>query len=347
MSAPDPVPHNAARKYQTTDAPAWSFPQAEAGAAPARASAPRSNTIGWGLAVVAVIALVATVVWLGLATSKLPTATVEQRQAQEAVQTPPEEHAPVPAEGAEGAVANQVLVPEFARWAPGTKIQTTDHYPQAGESFTAQSCTVAFSFSDREGREFAVTAGHCGREGDLVWPTNATLATDYLQEAGRVIYSGLYSEGSEGIDVGIIQITDPDRFMEVVGDPIPTGVAAVIPPIEHVCKTGATTGYTCGPFVATQRVQIVNTSHDAERPTFGDIAAVCAARGDSGGPVFTQVGGRAAIIGVVSGTEAGRSDEPCWEGMEHPRHMSYSNVEQVMSVVNLVVPDAAWLTQTW
>ena len=114
-----------------------------------------------------------------------------------------------------------------------------------------------------------------------------------------------------------------------------------------MCKTGGTTGYTCGHFVETQRVQIVDTDVDDERPTFGDIAAVCAASGDSGGPVFTEVNGRAVVIGVVSGTEAGRAGEECWEGMENPKMMSYSNVEQLMSVVTKVVPEPAFITQTW
>jgi len=332
-------------------APAHAAPHdTPAHAAHAAHAAPR-NSAGWTFAVIAVALLVAAVVFVGLQTSKIPTGTVEDRQAREEVQTPPEELAPA-ADGESGEgqpfeLINQILVPEFAVWAPGTKIQSTDHYPQAGVTFTAQSCTVAFSFSDAHGRNFAVTAGHCGKEGDLVFPTNAVYATDYAQEAGRFIYSDLYSPGSEGVDVGIIEITDPNRYMEVVGDPIPTGIGEQLPPIEQVCKTGGTTGYTCGYFVETQRVQIVDTDVDDERPTFGDIAAVCAASGDSGGPVFTQVNGRAVVIGVVSGTEAGRTGEECWEGMENPKMMSYSNVEQLMSVVTKVVPEPAFTTQTW
>ena len=63
--------------------------------------------------------------------------------------------------------------------------------------------------------------------------------------------------------------------------------------------------------------------------------------------MFTHVNGRAVIIGIVSGTEAGRSGEDCWEGMENPKLMSYSNVEQMMTVIDQVVPDAQWETQRW
>jgi len=299
----------------------------------------------WTAALVVALTTVGLIVWGGLAVSRVSPVPPQERQAREAVQTPPGgavSPAPVPGAG------NVVRVPEFAVWAPGTLIQTTDHYPQPGESFTAQSCTVAFSFSDAQGRNFAVTAGHCGREGDLVWPTNATTAADYSREAGRFIYSGLYSPGAQNIDVGVIEITDTDRYMEIVGAPIETGVAVdVAAPLDTVCKTGGTTGYTCGTFEEAGRVQIITTDTDEERETLGDIAAVCAAKGDSGGPVFRDIDGRATIIGVVSGTEAGRSGEECFEGMPNPRLMSYTNDEQMMRVLDAVVPDSRWVTQEW
>ena len=94
-------------------------------------------------------------------------------------------------------------------------------------------------------------------------------------------------------------------------------------------------------------MQIVNLDDDAEAQTHGDIASVCAASGDSGGPVFTEINGRATVIGVVSGTEAGRAGEECFEGMEDPLLMSYSNINQVMAVINHVVPDADLVPQRW
>ncbi|MCT2337994.1 S1 family peptidase [Corynebacterium sp. p3-SID1056] len=329
---------NEARKYQPAHGEQWTFPT------PVREPARGRNAAwaSWALCVIAAVLLVATVVWMGLQTPQAPAPSNAERDARESVQTPREQDA--------AASDNDIRVPAFALWAPGTRIQSTDHKPAPGESFTAQSCTSALSFTDTAGQHYAVTAGHCGRVGDLVWPTNATHAYDYAREVGHFIYSGLYSgDGSkaDGVDIGIIQITDPERYMEVIGEPIPTGIAEHIPPVERVCKTGATTGYTCGEFVDTQRVQIVNAGADEDRETFGDIASVCAAAGDSGGPVFTEVNGRAVIIGVVSGTEAGRSEEECWEGMDNPKLMSYSNVEQLMTVINHVVPDAVWQHQTW
>lgn len=356
-NTPQP-PHAPAevRKYQPEQGQMWVYPESTA-AHPAVAPVPARGGLrlgGWITIIIATLCLVAMVVWLGLNASQVPTGTVEQREALEQVQTPADGR-PADAPGDPGsdgapAAANNVLAPAFSPWAPGTKIQSTDHRPAPGEQFTAQSCTAAFTFSGADGRAYAVTAGHCGKEGDFVWPTNASTAIDYAQEVGHFIFSGLYSQGppeTNGVDVGIIEITDTDRFMEVIGAPIPTGVADDIGPVERVCKTGGTTGYTCGQFEDTQRVQIVNLNTDEEQETFGDIASVCAASGDSGGPVFTEVNGRATIIGVVSGTEAGRSGEECWEGMEHPKLMSYSNVEQIMAVIRHTVPDAQWVPQNW
>ncbi|WP_257964831.1 S1 family peptidase [Corynebacterium coyleae] len=343
---------NLAWRYQPEDGQQWRFPDMPGvpgmPAQPVLSAPPTQRrtglrTGGWITVIVATLAAVAMVVWLGLTTSQFPTPTVEERHALERVQTP-DEAPPAPVE------ESNVLVPAFAPWAPGTRIQSTDHYPEPGEHFTAQSCTAAFSFTGADGRAYAVTAGHCGRAGDLVWPTNAETAFDYAHEVGKFIYSGMYGDANEetkGIDVGIIEITDTERFMDVVGAPIATGIAKDLHDLDRVCKTGATTGYTCGKFEATQRVQIVNLDDDAEAQTHGDIASVCAASGDSGGPVFTEINGRATVIGVVSGTEAGRAGEECFEGMEDPLLMSYSNINQVMAVINHVVPDADLVPQRW
>lgn len=302
----------------------------------------------WAALVIITTFVVASVAWLGITTAQKPTPTAEERHEREQVQRPGEPPADTPGEASLGF---RVAAPQFALWAPGTKIQSTDHYPQPGESFTAQSCTVAFSFRGPEGRNYAVTAGHCGKEGDLVWPTYAETAADYSVEVGRFIYSGLYSEnvGEIGdVDVGIIEITDPERYMALVGKPIETALySGDISSGEKICKTGATTGLTCGDFEASGRTQIIRTDTGNERETYGDIAHVCALPGDSGGPVFYLIGGRASIIGVVSGTEAGRANEPCDTEGSASKMMSYSNYDQVMKVVDRVVPGVDWVGQTW
>ncbi|WIM67023.1 S1 family peptidase [Corynebacterium breve] len=300
----------------------------------------------WTALVVVVAFVVAVIVWSGMTKVEHSSMLVADDPEQTQIAQTPEPVDPnvVP--------VSTVLAPAVAPWAPGTKIQSTDHYPQPGEQFTAQSCTVAFSFTGEDGRAFAVTAGHCGHEGHLVWPTNASTAVDYATEAGRFIYSGMYSaptpELPGGVDIGIIEITDPTRAMEVVGDAIPTGlVVQLAQPLVNVCKTGATTGYTCGLFDQANSIQLVINDVGEEVETRGDIAAVCAAKGDSGGPVFTEVNGRAAIIGVVSGTEAGAPQTDCSNPDESNLIMSYASMEQALAVIDVIVGNAQWVEQEW
>ncbi|MHA2789410.1 trypsin-like serine protease [Corynebacterium sp. S7] len=308
-----------------------------------------SGLTSWSALIVIVSFVVAAVAWLGYTES----AGQQNAQGTSAPQVDSSSSAPpdssVQANSPTGAA--NVLTPLAAPWAPGTLIQTTDHYPQPGEMFSAQSCTVAFSFSGQDGRTYGVTAGHCGKEGDLVWPTNAMYAWDYASEAGHFIYSGMYSElavGNEtGTDIGIIEITDPNREMQVVGQSIETGLVLNSDPTAEVCKTGGTTGHTCGAFQQANRTQVVMADSGAEVRTQGDIAQVCAAKGDSGGPVFNDINGRSAIIGVVSGTEAGTSVSDCSTDAGRQMLMSYSTSAQALEVINRIVPDATWNEQAW
>jgi len=63
--------------------------------------------------------------------------------------------------------------------------------------------------------------------------------------------------------------------------------------------------------------------------------------------VFYLIDGRASIIGVVSGTEAGRAGEPCDAAGSETKMMSYSSYHQVMQVIDRVVPGVDWVVQTW
>lgn len=298
----------------------------------------------WTALAVVVAFVVAIVVWLGVSTHDKTTPTAEEAAAMQAAQTPPPVNPDIIPE-------STVLSPAVAPWAPGTLIQSTSFYPEPGEPFTAQSCTVAFSFTGEDGRAYAVTAGHCGNVCDLVWPTNATTARDYRVEVGTYIYSGTHSDDlydGYKVDIGIIEITDTERFMDVVGDPIPTGLVRELhTELVDVCKTGGTTGYTCGQFDHPDGVQIVTNDDGSTIETTGDLATVCAAKGDSGGPVFTEVNGRAAIIGVVSGTEAGLNVDDCASEEGQNMIMAYTNMDATFDVINRVVPDAAWVEQPW
>ena len=83
---------NLAKRYQPAQGQQWQFPPLPGETNQPAATAPRRRgglrTGGWITVIVATLALVAMVVWLGLNASKVPTATVEERQALSEVQTP-------------------------------------------------------------------------------------------------------------------------------------------------------------------------------------------------------------------------------------------------------------------
>ena len=90
----------------------------------ARHAAPvRGVGIGaWTTILVITLFTVAMIVWAGINASQFPTATIQQRQAIEAVQTPGDNAGappPAPAEVPAGEVVNVVRMPSFALWAPG------------------------------------------------------------------------------------------------------------------------------------------------------------------------------------------------------------------------------------
>src|SRR5690625_1777207 len=64
----------------------------------------------------------------------------------------------------EHAYAN--LTTEYSPLAPGTSNYMSAGYPQPGQYFNFIYCTVDYSFSTEYGRSFAVTATHCGEEGN-------------------------------------------------------------------------------------------------------------------------------------------------------------------------------------
>ena len=100
---------NLARRYQPEDGQQWQFPDMPGvpgvpgtPAQPALSAPPTQRrtglrTGGWITVIVATLAAVAMVVWLGLTTSQFPTPTVEERHALERVQTP-DEAPPAPVE---------------------------------------------------------------------------------------------------------------------------------------------------------------------------------------------------------------------------------------------------------
>jgi streptogrisin D len=147
-------------------------------------------------------------------------------------------------------------------------------------------CTSGFIARNSSGTQFVLTAGHC-----------TDLASSWTTGSGQTIGPTARSN-FPGDDFGSIRISNPSalnpqggvlsggRFLDI------TGVGRV-PVGSTVCKTGSTTGTTCG------RVLAYNTTVRYPEGTVRGLTTtnVCTKAGDSGGPLFA--GSRAQ--GTVSG----------------------------------------------
>lgn len=144
-------------------------------------------------------------------------------------------------------------------------------------------CSTAFIASSG-GTEYVLTAGHCT---DAV--SSWSVDEGYL---GPTVGSSF-----PGNDYGLIR---NDGGRNTVGQVIHNGGAYEIthagnPPVgTYVCKTGSTTGTTCG------YIQRYNVTVNYPSGTVGDLIEtdVCTQSGDSGGALYT--GGNEAV-GIVSG----------------------------------------------
>lgn len=298
----------------------------------------RGRAVSWALwlcAVVIVGALAAATAWAGLNhTSGRLDAADPRAGASAATELDPGEATP----------AADVAVAEGGPWAPGTTFHLTDAYPSPGVPFNVTECTATFSFADATGRAYAVTAGHCGEAGDLVWPTTASTVADFAAEVGRVIYTDLTLTADVYHDVGLIEITDSTRPMTFAGSADQPADLLLGEPArlegERVCKIGGTTDVTCGVAGGQERQQL-HVDDGGFAVTEGRTAALCAARGDSGGPVTATVDGRRVIVGLVSGTRAdGAPVEDCADPAAAGMTLSYTPTPTIVDVLSDVVPEA-------
>jgi len=151
-------------------------------------------------------------------------------------------------------------------------------------------CSAGFNTRSGSGRNYVLTAGHCTNLGGT-WTTSSG------QTIGPVAASSF-----PGNDYGAIRISNPaaldprggvlyyGAFRDITG-------AGRVPVGSQACKTGSTTGTTCG------RVQAYNvTVRYAEGTVFGLTRTnICTQPGDSGGAMFA--GSQAQ--GITSGGTIG------------------------------------------
>lgn len=262
--------------------------------------------------------------------------------------------------GQEPQSQTRIIHPAHSPLAPGAPIDISTHIPHPGEQFHYNICTVAYSFTDEAGTGYAITASHCGREGDLVWAGQANNRFQWPAEPiGSFIYSDLYTVDSSDLDIAIIELNANAYDASVAGgseaalNPMATAIADRLDFLpEHVCKNGRITGITCGDTTAAQALGKLNTHDGSVLDARSARAALCATTGDSGGPVYAELNGEQVIVGLVSGTTTQQAahqcngDEPV-DGNNGDISVSYTPATEFQRIIGSIVPQAATTTTTW
>ncbi|TXC97496.1 S1 family peptidase [Streptomyces sp. ISID311] len=162
----------------------------------------------------------------------------------------------------------------------------------------SNSCSLGFNVNNGVGNNYVITAGHCVEQ-------DGTYFDGSWNRIGERVAQ--HYGGEEGGDWGLITAPDETWPSRVNGygqnGPEITGTGSVegIPQGTEVCKSGATTGVTCG------TVQY----DDVWR---GDVknllqAKIVCDRGDSGGPLYLGNTG----LGIASQWNGSAGDESvCW-----------------------------------
>jgi streptogrisin D len=196
----------------------------------------------------------------------------------------------VPAGAGAGFVAKARSFGAAVRVEHTRAVQTQAFYGGQAILHGGSRCSAGFNTRSGSGRNYVLTAGHCANLGGT-WTTSSG------QTIGPVAASSFPSN-----DFGAIRISDP-AALDPRGGVLNGGVLQDITGAGRVavgataCKTGSTTGTTCGPVLAYNV-----TVRYAEGTVYGlTRTRICTQPGDSGGAMFA--GNQAQ--GITSGGTIG------------------------------------------
>jgi streptogrisin D len=182
-------------------------------------------------------------------------------------------------------------------------VQTQAFYGGQAILHGGSRCSAGFNTRSGSGRNYVLTAGHCTNLGGT-WTTSGG------QTIGPVAASSF-----PGNDFGAIRISDPasldprggvlynGAFRDITG-------AGRVPVNSTACKTGSTTGTTCG------RVQAYNVTVRYAQGTVSGLTrtSICTQPGDSGGAMFA--GSQAQ--GITSGGTVGSCSQSGFQSFFQP-----------------------------
>lgn len=145
-------------------------------------------------------------------------------------------------------------------------------------------CSAAFNTRSRSGTEYVLTAGHCGRASSSWSVDEGFLGQTAAASFPGNDYAAIRNSGSVAT-VGAVLYNGGSYEITNAGNP-PVGT--------FVCKTGSTSGTTCGNILG------YNVTVNYPEGTVRDLIEtdVCTQPGDSGGALYAS-GNQA--VGIVSG----------------------------------------------
>ncbi|MGL4306675.1 MAG: S1 family peptidase [Mycobacteriaceae bacterium] len=183
----------------------------------------------------------------------------------------------------------------------------TENLIMGGDGYIAQSdgfalrCSLGFHAIDSGGNPVNISAGHCNPDGESAGATVSFLSGHRVgNQFGTFIKSSV-----SGNDYSIIslnessaslfatnEIRDSNSFIDGTAEPI---VGAL------VCKSAATTGFTCGRITAINQNLLI-----ANNRSLNDVFAtdMCALYGDSGGAVISGT----KAVGIVGASTVAEFD---------------------------------------
>jgi streptogrisin D len=182
-------------------------------------------------------------------------------------------------------------------------VQTQAFYGGQAILHGGSRCSAGFNTRSGSGRNYLLTAGHCTNLGGT-WTTSGG------QTIGPVAASSF-----PGNDFGAIRISNP-ASLDPRGGVLNNGAFQDITGASRVmvnataCKTGSTTGTTCG------RVQAYNVTVRYAQGTVSGLTRtnICTQPGDSGGAMFA--GSQAQ--GITSGGTVGSCSQPGFQSFFQP-----------------------------
>ncbi|RMI27640.1 hypothetical protein EBN03_33380 [Nocardia stercoris] len=192
-----------------------------------------------------------------------------------------------------------------------------------GYNVSPHFCSLGFNGVDGSGNVVNITAGHCDQSSENAGGPDATVAAEGIS-AGGPRFGAFDFPHPDGIDFSTIKIDKAvakrfeNNFVRGLGGK-PLAITGIADPVigAPVCKSGTTSGFTCGV------IWRVNQTIDNELGTTkGLILAtnICALPGDSGGPVLT--GTKALGISTASNSqtqkECDETSGPDVADFDHP-----------------------------